>query len=136
MRLFIILLFTVAVIGGGLYLIGTHNKKPVNKSVTQIIWVKYFTDIGQNTKDTEAFTIRVYKDTLMTINDSVAKKYYTKFVSDTEYYVPYDTIFRCDSCKIKARSIKVFSHIPKDWVIFDYNKRGAIMTPDTTVVLK
>ena len=134
MRTAVVIFILMAAVFGTLYYFGT--KKP-SKNKTDVVWVKYFKDVGENAKDTEAFVLRVTKDTTIRINDTVAKTYRTQHLVGPEYYVPYDTLLRCDTCKdttLRRREVKFFIHVPKQWIIFDYDKHGAIMNNDTMVL--
>ena len=126
---FVILLLIVVVVVGGLSYFGYNKYNPSSSKHavydTANVWTRYFNRVGAESHDTSTFAIRLIKDSLVNINGSI------KRVIDTNYYVPYDSIIKCDTCSSKHKVIKMFILIPKLWMIQDYNKYGQFIIPDS-----
>lgn len=127
---FIIIVLLIVLVVGGLSYFGYNKHNPSNakhaKYDTANTWLRYFDRVGAKSHDTSAFAIRLIKDSLMDIEGSL------KNIIDTNYYVPYDSTVKCDSCPVKHnKTLKIFILIPKLWVLQDYNKYGQFILSDS-----
>lgn len=94
------------------------------KNDTSRVWVKYFSKRGtingiDASKDTEAYAIKLVKDSLIDTVNNVWRRV-------AIYWVPYDTLYkRTDSIKHKDTTFiaKMFVRLPDSaWLLWEYPK--------------
>lgn len=110
-----------------------YSTPKAQKSDTSFRYIKFFTHVGDfngndYSKDTDAFAIRVIKDSVLITHDTIGDKITmnkTTF-SDSVYFVPYDSVFKIkDTVRHKDTSYHrtVYLQLPnKGWVVWDYNR--------------
>lgn len=104
------------------------------KEDTARVWAIYFSQVGFEhgfdiSRDTSSYLLRDVKDTAMEVktemsDGSIVTKQQWK--RDTFYYAPYDSLIRLrDTVKKKdtIMKVQVFLNIPKEWILFDFNKQ-------------
>src|ERR1700744_1564168 len=115
MKAIVVIPVVIVLLVGVLLFFGFHQSKVSkhNGSDTSTTWIKYFTSVGAVNKDTETFAIRVTKDTNIIIANNNTQKFEKQHIVDSSYYVPYDSLYKCDTCPNKTRVVKIFVLLPK-----------------------